>query len=317
MNVVSSAALPVRPPGIDDGTPDLKSRITSFMRRASTEVTTHDESTIPQLADVLPRGTTVYVAHTPKAQFDDVLRVSLKVQAAGFSASPHLVARRLPSDSAVRNGLRMLRDAGITQALLVAGDRDAALGPYANTLELLASGVLDDSGLRTIGVAGHPEGHPQVDKALLWQALQHKQAFADRTGIALHVATQFGFDPQGVSDWAEQFGQHGVDLPVHAGIAGPTSVAKLLRFAIQCGVGASLQAASKNMKSFSNVARQGATPEEIVPALVRLGAGEAGARIVQPHVFAFGGTIATAKWIRGVCEGAFEVQADGSIELDR
>lgn len=314
MNVASTEALPVRPHGIDM---NLKDRITAFMRRASTEVTTHDESTIPQLAEVLPRGTTVYVAHTPKAQFEDVLRVSLKVQAAGFFASPHLVARRLPSEQTVRNGLHMLRDAGVRQALLVAGDRDAALGPYSNTLDLLASGVLDDGALRTLAVAGHPEGHPHVAQDLLWQAMRIKQAFADRTGVAVHVATQFGFDPQGVHDWAEQFGQHGVDMPVHAGIAGPTSVAKLLRFAIQCGVGASLQAASKNMKAFSNVARQGATPEEIVPALVRLGAGEAGSRIVQPHVFAFGGTIATAKWIRSVCEGAFEVQPDGSIELDR
>ncbi|MRW88526.1 hypothetical protein GJ699_00845 [Duganella sp. FT80W] len=314
MNVVSSEALPVPPHAVDTR---LKERIAAFMRRASTEVTTHDESTLPQLADTLPRGTTVYVAHTPKAQFDDVLRVSLKVQAAGFLASPHLVARRLPSEAAVRNGLRMLSDAGITQALLVAGDRDAALGPYANTLELLASGVLDDCGLRALGVAGHPEGHPHVVKADLWQALRHKQAFADRTGIAVHVATQFGFDPQGVHDWAAQFEQHGIDLPVHVGIAGPTSVAKLLRFAIQCGVGASLTAASKNMKAFSNVARQGATPEEIVPALVRLGAGETAARIVQPHVFAFGGTIATANWIRAVRNEEFDLQPDGAIEVRR
>jgi hypothetical protein len=94
-------------------------------------------------------------------------------------------------------------------------------------------------------------------------------------------------------------------------------VAKLLRFAIQCGVGASLQAASKNMKGVSSVMRQGGTPEQIVPALVRLGAGDEGARIVQPHVFAFGGTLATAKWIRSVCDGAFDVLADGSIELNR
>lgn len=294
---------------------DPKQDIVAFMRRASTEVTTHDEKVLPELAEVLPSGTTVYVAHTPKAHFDDVVRVALKVQSLGFQASPHLVARRLPSAQAVREGLKKLCGAGVAQALLVAGDRDAALGPYANTLDVIASDVLAGSGLRRLGVAGHPEGHPQADDDALWHALRLKQEFGARTGIAVHVATQFGFNPRGVHDWALDFGVHGLDLPVHAGIAGPTSLVKLLRFAMQCGVGASVQSASRNMKAVGNVARQAATPEQIVPELVALGAGGQGARIVQPHVFAFGGTVATAQWIRAVCQGRFEMLPGGGISL--
>ncbi len=295
--------------------PDMKVRIMDFVRRASTEVTTHDEKVLPELADTLPPGATVYVAHTPKAQFEDVIRVSLLVQSLGLRASPHLVARRLPGEQAVREGLRKLNSAGIEQALLVAGDRDAPLGPYHNTLDVIASDVLTGSGLHHLGVAGHPEGHPQARAEQLWQALRIKQDFGARTSLAMHVVTQFGFDPHGIHDWAAQFDAHDIQLPVHAGLAGPTSLTRLLRFAMQCGVGASLQSAAKNMKAVSSVARQATAPEEMVPALVALGAGSESARIVQPHFFTFGGAVATAKWIRCVVEGAFSVLPDGRIAL--
>ena len=296
--------------------PDVKPRIIDFVRRASTEVTTHDEKVLPELAHTLLPGSTVYVAHTPKAHFEDVIRVSLQVQSLGLRASPHLVARRLPNEQAVREGLLKLHDAGVEQALLVAGDRDAPLGPYTNSLDVMASNVLTGSGLRLLGVAGHPEGHPQAITQQLWQALRVKQEFGARTGIAVHVATQFGFNPQGIHDWAAQFDEQGISLPVHAGIAGPTSFTKLLRFAMQCGVGASLHSAAKNMRAVTNVARQATAPEDMVPALVELGAGSEFARIAQPHFFTFGGAVATAKWIRSVSEGAFHIRPDGSISFE-
>lgn len=294
---------------------DSRSRIIDFVRRGSTEVTTHDEKVLPELASILPQGSTVYVAHTPKADFEDVLRVSLRVQSLGLRASPHLVARRLPGEQAVRIGLQRLRAAGVEQALLVAGDRDEPLGPYRNTLDVLASDVLINSGLRRLGVAGHPEGHPHANAEQLWEALRIKQAFGVRSGIDVFVATQFGFDPLGIHNWATQFDAHGISLPVHAGIAGPTSLTKLLRFAMQCGVGASLHSAMKNMKAVSNVARHATTPEDMVPSLVTLGAGSPLARIVQPHFFTFGGAVATAQWIRTVGDGRFDIKADGNIAL--
>ena len=297
--------------------PSAKQRIAAFASLASTEITTHDEKILPELAATLKPGTTVYVAHTPKATFEEVVAVSLAVQAAGLQACPHLVARRLPGEAQVRDGLRRLAGVGIEQALLVAGDRDEPVGPYHHTLDVIASDVLIDSGLRRLGVAGHPDGHPHASEQQLWDALRFKQGFGERSGIQVHVATQFGFDPRGLNNWAAQFAQNGIDLPVHAGVAGPTSFTKLLKFAMQCGVGASLQAAMKNVKSFSSVARQSMTPEGILPQLVELGGGTERSRISQPHIFAFGGAVATANWMRAVIEGDFDVRADGSISLTR
>jgi methylenetetrahydrofolate reductase (NADPH) len=131
----------------------------------------------------------------------------------------------------------------------------------------------------------------------------------------MHVTSQFGFDPQSIYAWATQFDQQGISLPIHVGIAGPTSLTRLLRFAMQCGVGASLQSASKNMKAVTHVVRTAISPEDMVSALVGLGAGGEFARIAQPHFFAFGGALATAKWIRQMSNGSFEVRPNGKLVL--
>lgn len=295
---------------------DLKARIATFVRRASIEVTTQDESALRALSQTLSQGTQVYVAHTPKATFEDVIRVSIKIQSSGLRASPHLVARRLPSERALREGLLALRKAGVEQALLVAGDCGAPQGPFGSSLDVLASRVFAESGLHKLGVGGHPEGHPAVETAELWHSLRTKQAFAERTGIAVHVVTQFGFDPQGVRDWADQFDAQGIDLPIHVGIAGPTSLSKLLRFAMHCGVRTSMRAAAKNVKAVTNVARMATSPEDLVSALVSASTEGGSARIVRPHFFTFGSATATANWIREVADGEFHVRPDGSAVLE-
>jgi methylenetetrahydrofolate reductase (NADPH) len=299
----------------DVSTVGLKQQVMDFVRHASQEVTTHDEKCLPQLVDLLPRGATVYVAHTPKVSFHDVILMSTRVQSLGLKASPHLVARRIPSADELRGGLQQLRESGVQQALLVAGDGDVPLGPYTSSLDVIESDVLADSGLARLGVGGHPEGHPTAESAALWQALRAKQAFAARTGILLHVTTQFGFDPQRIHAWAAEFDREDLQLPIHVGLAGPTSLTKLLRFAVQCGVRASLQAASKNVEAMSNVARAATSPEDMVSMLVKLGAGSESSRIVQPHFFTFGGAVSTAKWIREVSTGAFDVRPNGRIVI--
>jgi methylenetetrahydrofolate reductase (NADPH) len=287
--------------------------IVELMRRASTEITTHDEHVVCDLGRALPPGTTVYVAHTPKASLDDVVRVSQKVQSVGLRASPHIVARRIPDESVLRAVLRNLRSAGIEQVLLIAGDRETPVGRYKESSDVMDSGALSDAGILHLGVAGHPEGIKGVEPKQLWDALLRKQEFGQRTGISVHITTQFGFDPEGICTWVQSLATHGITLPVHVGVAGPTSLVKLMRFAATCGVGASLRMAAKNMKSVTRVARTALTPEEMISALVQCQAEGGLAQIVQPHFFSFGGALRTSEWIRAVSAGDFTITPDGKI----
>jgi methylenetetrahydrofolate reductase (NADPH) len=290
---------------------ELKRRIVQFMGSASTEISTHDEPHLAELARELPVGTTVYVAHVPKASLADVVRVALKVQALGLTASPHIVARRLESQASLRSALHELTAGGVHQVLLVAGDLPKPAGNFTSTLEVVDSGALEEAGIQRAGVAGHPEGHRDVEDASLWQALAHKQAYAQRSGVKVHIATQFSFDPQAICDWDRALAEHGINLPVHVGIAGPTPLTKLVKFAMQCGVGASLRAVMKNMATMSKMARLATSPDEMLVGLLRGSAANSATRLRQPHFFAFGGTLATAQWIRRVAEARFELPEDG------
>jgi methylenetetrahydrofolate reductase (NADPH) len=294
-----------------DDPDELKRAVVTFARRASTEISPQDEKLLDELARRLPPRTPLYVAHTPKSSVEDVVRVAIRVQSVGLMASPHIVARRLPSEQALRDVLARLHRHGIEQALLVAGDLDRPLGPFASTLDVIATGALEDSGLKRLGVAGHPEGHPTVGPAELLSALRAKQEFAARSGITVHIVTQFGFNPEAVCAWGRSTTREGITLPVHAGLAGPTSPARLLKFAIRCGIGASMRLVG-NMEALAGLTGLAAGPDEMLLGLLRGCARHEASRVVQPHVYSFGGARETARWLRSVMEGAFELTSNGS-----
>ena len=80
---------------------------------------------------------------------------------------------------------------------------------------------------------------------------------------------------------------------------------------IACGVGASLSSVMRNMIAMAKLARLATTPDEMLTGLVRGRAVHSGSRLVQPHFYAFGGVAATARWMRAVIDGNFEVKPDG------
>jgi methylenetetrahydrofolate reductase (NADH) len=283
---------------------DLKRRIVSFMRGASTEITPSEESRLPELARVLPTGSALYIAHTPNAGFDQVIHAALAVRRAGFLATPHIAVRRVPSAQTLRAALAELRAGGIEHILLIAGDAPQPLGEFSGTLDVLKSRILEESGITRIGVAGHPEGHTAVPAALLWEALDAKQAFAARTGLSMHIVTQFGLNGASFSPWARELARRRIHLPVRVGIAGPAPIAKLVHFAIQCGIGAAVRTLTRNLGAAAHFAGLATSPDQHLLSL--LGAAVS-AQIVAPHFFAFGGALETARWMQKVAAGAFDI----------
>jgi methylenetetrahydrofolate reductase (NADPH) len=224
---------------------------------------------------------------------------------------PHIAARRIASAAQLGGALAALRASGVDEILLIAGDRALPAGEFSSTLQILASGALIDAGFRTLGVAGHPEGHKQIGPTSLWAALAEKQEYAERTGSAMHIVTQFGFNPATVLSWEQHLIEHGITLPVHVGIAGPTPLPQLIRYAMMCGIGASLTAVVRNLSAMGNLPHLAVNPDEVLVQLVRGRAREGVTRIVQPHFFAFGGTLATARWIQAVMAGRIRVDVAG------
>ena len=291
----------------------LESRIAAFASRASLEITSSDGALPATLVGRLPAGTALYVAHTPNAKLAHVAEVACAAERAGFRGCPHLVARRIASRAELDAALARLREGGVSRALLVAGDLTPPAGQYASTLDILESGALDRAGLESVGVAGHPEGNPNIPPEAAWDALVRKQAWATRTGVAVHVTTQFGFDPAALGAFAEGLDARGVSLPVHVGVAGPASLKSLAKFAVMCGIGASLAAILSNPLALGSLKALVKTIDEVFPAVVAQ-AQVAPARFAQPHFFAFGGVMKTVEWLEAVRAGRFEL-VDGAIAI--
>lgn len=288
---------------------NLRQDLRDFVAAGSTEVTAHDEKSLEQMARLLPAGYRVYVAHTPKESLDDVVRVALRVQSLGLTASPHIVARRVVDVEALRRSLVTLTRAGVEQILLVAGDRAEPGCPFSSTIDLLDTGILTQTGITRVGVAGHPEGHPAVPDEVIWKAIERKQAIAQATGLRMHIATQFGFDARSLTHFEAGLAARGITLPIHAGVAGPTPFTKLLKYAAFCGVGASLKAAAGNANVFSKLPHLVTRSDEMVIGVYRAKQANPDSRIFAPHFFAFGGVLETARWLRAVIEGHFELDS--------
>jgi methylenetetrahydrofolate reductase (NADPH) len=292
----------------------VKDRIVSFMRDASTEITPSEENRLPELAGILPPGTPVNVAHTPNASFADVIRAAIALRRVGLLATPHIAVRRVANTAVLRGALAELRAGGVEHIFLIAGDAARPIGEFASTLDVLRSGLLEETGISRIGVAGHPGGHNTVSRDTLWETLEAKQAIAARTALSMHIVTQFGVDGGAFRTWHRELMQRGIQLPVRVGIAGPASIARLVHFAIQCGIAQSARALMRDLNAAGRSSALAVTPDQHLLALAEA---PLPAQLLGPHFFAFGGVLETARWMRKIAAGAFTIDAEsGKFRLD-
>jgi methylenetetrahydrofolate reductase (NADPH) len=102
---------------------------------------------------------------------------------------------------------------------------------------------------------------------------------------------------------------HGVDHPVRVGLAGPTSLSTLMRYAKRCGVRASTQGLARNAGLIKHLLGASA-PDGIVRALIEANRdGELGD--IAPHLFSFGGIGATARWAAAAAAGKITLDREG------
>lgn len=290
-------------------TREERRRILEITNGASLELSSRDPAEIDACVDLLDPGTSVFISMPPGQTYHGTVALAVRLRRAGFRPVPHVAARRIASREALDDFLaRASGDAGADAALVIAGDSDRASGPYESSLALLETGLFQKHGIRRIGVAGHPEGHPRVAASSLDAALAAKKLLARRVGIELEIVTQFCFESAPVLSWAAKVKSHG--LPVRVGLAGPASLPRLLRFAAVCGIGNSVRALKARPQAITRLLVE-AGPEVVVRELAR----GAGAPIAGLHFFCFGGLIRAARWLRAVREGRFELTEDGGFRV--
>jgi methylenetetrahydrofolate reductase (NADPH) len=270
-------------------------RIAALFAGASMEAAVKNLADIDAYPAVLPAGMQVYLPWLPGLPFSHVVSVARRLAAKGFAPVPHIAARRLADWESAEDFISRLAQIGVTQALVIAGDVDRPVGPFEDAAALLECGLLQKHGIRRIGIAGYPEGHPRIADHELRAALKHKLAIGRATGLDLYIVSQFCFDAQSILGWLEGLAAQGVKVPVHVGLAGPASVRTLISYGMRCGVGPSLRALRSHGVSLTRLVAQ-TGPDAIVAALA---AAESSIPF-KLHFFSFGGVEKTARWMKSV-----------------
>jgi methylenetetrahydrofolate reductase (NADPH) len=276
---------------------EIAAGVAELVTCGSIEMTAHRLGDARELANALPAGTKVYVNHLPRHTLATTLAALEAVNEAGLEPVPHIAARRIASRDELDVFLdRAVQGAGVRKVLLIGGDDPNAIGPYADSVALLRDGLLARRGVREVGIAGYPEGHPRIPRAALERAMAEKLRLASEQGLGAYIVTQFSFAPARVVEYCAELASRAPAVPVYVGIAGPTEPSTLLRFAQRCGVSASLRALRDEGIRFVRLVTH-TDPREQLVALARYCLARPTSNVVGTHFFSFGGAAQTADWM--------------------
>jgi methylenetetrahydrofolate reductase (NADPH) len=262
---------------------------------------------------LLPAATRVYIAFVPGEDWRNVVAAACQIRAANLVPVPHVPARSITGESELDAFLGALTDrAGVDQILAIGGGLHQPQGPYSSSLALLETGLLERHGIRTIGLAGHPEGEPVLHLPGVTTTHAQKVAYDRRSSAAVRLVTQFLFDPAPLLAWERAI--RGDGLPIHAGVPGPATLKTLLNYARLCGIGNSMRVLTRQAGNLLRLARL-SYPDALITALAAARADPA-SRIERLHFYPFGGLARTARWLEGVRAGAFALDDEGGFTVD-
>ncbi len=275
----------------------VAARIAELASGASLELALREWPRVEEAAGLLPAGTRVYVTALPKHSIAATLDGLRAIRARGLDPVPHVAARRIASRAELAEFLaEAVRTHGVQRVLLIGGDEPQQRGPYPDALTLLRDGVLAEAGIREVGIAGYPEGHPRIPTAVLNAAFDAKLAEVAAQGLGAYVVPQFSFVPARVVEYCAALARAAPAVPVYVGIAGPTDPAALLRYAQRCGVSASLRALRNLGVGVVRIVSH-TDPREQLLAVAHYCAGHDACNVVGAHFFSFGGFVPTARWL--------------------
>ncbi|WP_054005986.1 methylenetetrahydrofolate reductase [Cypionkella psychrotolerans] len=271
----------------------------AFLKGYSIEVMPRTAEKVEDFRALLPKGTRVYIAHIEGTPIEDMVATAKRIAHEGFDVMPHFPARIIHDKATLADWIKRYQtEAGVKQALLLGGGVNTPAGDFDSSMQLIETGLFD--GFERLHVAGHPEGNKDIDKdggdAIVLAALKWKQAFSERSDAKMAIATQFCFEAAPVIAWANRLAEAGVHLPIHIGVAGPAKLQTLIKFAISCGVGASLRVLQKRAMDVTKLLLP-YEPTEFIAGLAAHKTANPAFGIEQVHFFPLGGIKTNAAWV--------------------
>ena len=284
----------------------MSTNFKDFISGYSIEVVPNSAAKIESFKEILPINTRVYIAHLETENIATMVATAKRINEEGFKVMPHIPARIIQNQTMLNEWISMYQnEAGVKEALLLAGGSTKPVGDYDSSMQLIESGLFDKAGFKRLHIAGHPEGSKDIDPdggmKNVSEALSWKQEFSNRTDADMAIATQFCFDADVVNKWAKNIQEDGIDIPIHIGIAGPAKLQTLLKFSVECGIGASMKILTKRAKDLTKLLLP-YKPTQMLTDLSEYKSKDPTLNIEQVHFFPIGGIKQTTDWLEEVLD---------------
>ncbi len=221
----------------------------------------------------LPKLKDVYITLLPGGDFKETADQAKKLVKKGFNPIPHFPARSIENETQLKEYVSRCKDGGTKQVLVIGGSREP-IGDFDSSIQVLETGYFEDL---KIGIAGHPEGSPDISDLKLEKAMNDKKPYAD------YIVTQWLLNPLPIIDFiAKQ------TIPVHVGITGPLKISSLIKFANIVGAKNSLNFLKSNFSKALDLMKP-KDPNDLI--------GKVKSHSDNFHIYTFGGLKETNKWL--------------------
>jgi len=221
----------------------------------------------------LPKVKDIYITMLPGDDYKGVANKAAELAKSGFNPVPHFPARSIKNQNELKDFVNRCKDGGVKQALVIGGSAQP-IGDFHCSLQLLETGLFEGW---KIGIAGHPDGSPDISDEDLEKAMKDKKPYAD------YIVTQWSLDALPIAKFISK-----QTLPVHVGITGPLKISSLLKFANIVGAKNSINFLKSNITKAVDLLKP-RDPNDIIEQLKD--------SADNFHIYTFGGLKETNKWL--------------------
>ncbi len=248
------------------------------------------------VVESVPKDIRLTVTASPARGIGATLDLTERLAGYGFEVAPHLSARLIRDEVHLGEILERLREAGVRDAFVIAGDAEEPAGKFEGAARLLEAMAEVGHHFEEVGISGYPESHPIIsDEATI-------QAMYDKAPYATYIVSQICFDANVISSWARWVKRRGVALPIRVGMPGSVSRQKLMRISASIGLGESARFLRKHGSRLLRMFLPGGyTPDRLISAL-EPSLTDPESNVAGFHIYTFNELQRTEEWRRALLQ---------------
>jgi len=265
----------------------------------SIETTPNVYTKYGKFSDLVNKESNIYVTYLPDEDMNKVIDTAKKLTLEGYNVIPHLPARTIANNAELEKYIKSLSEESGCSKILVIGGGGNQKGNITSSIEILETDLLSKYNFEEVGLAGHPEGNPDVKQLDLDNAIIQKNQFSKKADFKMYLATQFFFEAKSLEEWELHLETLNNKLEIHAGIPGPATLKTLLSYATSCGIGNSIRFLSKQALNITKLATT-RSPDKLIYDLACYQIENPDTKLKKIHFYAFGGIKKTSDWLKAV-----------------